>query len=82
MGLFVQTIGALAIVYGLSHACNEFKQSLKPEPYVSGAVEESKEYTVWKGNDRMTLPGYELKRRPHDMSIDEFVRQSIIIAGK
>ena len=72
MGLFTHAVLALTAVYGLSYGCNQIKESLKPAPYLAGTqIDDSKEYTVWKGSTKMTLPGYELRRRPHDMSIDE-----------
>ncbi len=83
MGFLTHGLAALAVVYGLSHGCSQLKYSLFPPPYIPGSpVEESKEYTVWKGNEKMTLPGYELKRRPYDMSIDEFIESQKVIAQK
>ena len=70
--------GTLAAVYGLAHSCAyaEKRWEGRGIPYEeSEPVDKSQNYLVYCSSLKMTLPGYEIARRPPDTSIEEMLNK-------
>ena len=68
----------LLTAYGLAESCAYLKNRLDPpvvEFVSSSSIEEARMYRVWTEHVHMTLPGYEIARRPPDISIEEMLNK-------
>lgn len=71
--------GALLAMYTISHGCSYLKDQLEQRaiPFERSAhIDPERTYKVISNNVEMSLPGYELARRPSDMSIDVMLKRA------